>query len=119
MAATAAAMHFGARHAVAAIVGRLDRAGLRIVEAGPAGAAFEFPLGDKQFLITTRAAECPRAFFVIQRAASRPLGAVLAHDVKLLGRQNLAPFGVGVRDGILLGVHGWFLFLDLLLPAAP
>src|SRR3954447_11791048 len=51
VAAAAAAMHFRARHAVARVVGALDRAGLRIVEAGPAGAAFEFALGDEQRLI--------------------------------------------------------------------
>src|SRR5438477_5148111 len=41
MTAAAAAMHLGADHAVGAIHGFLDRAGFRIVEARPAGAALE------------------------------------------------------------------------------
>ena len=34
---------------------------------------------------------------VKQRAAARPLGAVPAHDLVLLGGQDRPPFGVGVR----------------------
>src|SRR5690606_34530891 len=41
MAATGGAKHLGADHAVAAVGPFLDRAGDRLVEAGPAGAALE------------------------------------------------------------------------------
>src|SRR6476620_12435632 len=44
MAATAAAMHLSAYHAVACVRRRLDRAGRGIVEARPAGAALELLL---------------------------------------------------------------------------
>ena len=46
----------------------------------------------------------PARFSIVERAAARRLGAVLAHDPILLGRQQLAPFRVGVGDGIVLGV---------------
>ena len=45
----------------------------------------------------------PARFSIVERAAARRLGAVLAHDVVLLGRQQLAPFGVGAGDGVLPG----------------
>src|SRR5581483_10330303 len=99
-AAAAAAMHLGAHHAVAAIGGGFDRVGLGIVEARPAGAALELALGPEQRLAAAGAGERAGAFLVVQRAASRHLGAVLAHDVILLGRQKLAPLCLGVRDRI-------------------
>src|SRR6185437_4780402 len=40
------------------------------------------------------------AVLEIERAASGRFGTVLAHDSELLGRENLAPFGVRVGDGI-------------------
>ena len=103
MAAAAAAMYFGADHAPAPIGRGLDRAGLGIVEARPAGAAVEFRLRDEQLLPAGGASEGAGAFFVIQRAAARPLGAVLAHDVKLFRREDFAPFRLGMRNGICLG----------------
>ena len=42
-------------------------------------------------------AESARPLLVKQRAAARPLGAVPAHDLVLLGGQDRPPFGVGVR----------------------
>src|SRR4029077_1863191 len=109
MTAAAAAMHFGADHAVTAIGRGFDRAGLGIIEARPAGAALELGLGNEQFLIATGAIEHAGAFFVIQRAAARPLGAVLAHDVILLGSENFAPFRFGMADrmcfGVKIGAH--------------
>src|SRR6266852_6176526 len=75
MAAAAAAMHLGARHAVAAIDRGLDRARLRIVEARPAGAALEFALRDEQRLAAARAGKRARALLVIERAAARHRGA--------------------------------------------
>ena len=41
--------------------------------------------------------EYARPLLVEQRAAARPLGAVPAHDLVLLGGQDRPPFGVGVR----------------------
>src|ERR1700674_4592705 len=105
MAAAAAAMHLGALHAPAAVGGALDRSRHRIVEARPAGAALEFLLRGEQRLFAARAIERAGALFVIERAASRPLGAVLAHDVKLLGREQLLPLRLGMRHRILLGVR--------------
>src|SRR5262245_27746479 len=107
MAAAAAAMHFGAQHAIAAVLGGFDRAVDWSVEAWPAGAALELGLRREQRLVAGGANECARALFIEQRAAARPLGAVLAHDVILLGRQQLAPLRLSVRDGILLRLlHG-------------
>src|SRR5262245_17517686 len=48
MAAAAAAMHLGAHHAVAAVLGGLHGAGLGRVEARPARTALELGLGDEQ-----------------------------------------------------------------------
>ena len=105
MAAAPAAMHLGTDHAVTAIGRGLDRARLRIVEARPAGAALEFLLRGEQRLLAAGAIKRAGALFVIERATARPLGAVLAHDVELLRRKDLVPLGVGVGDGILLGVR--------------
>src|SRR5580693_3754815 len=105
MAAAAAAVHLGAHHAPAAVARGIDRARLRIVETRPAGAALELLLRGEQRLPAAGAIKRAGAFFVIERAAARPFGAVLAHDVELLGREQLLPLGFGVRDGILLGVR--------------
>src|SRR5580700_2911448 len=105
MAAAAAAVHLGAHHAPAAIGDGLDRAGLRIVEAWPASAALELLLRAEQRLLAAGAVEGAGALLVIERAAARPFGAVLAHDVELLGREQLLPLGFRMRDGILLGVR--------------
>src|SRR5581483_127474 len=61
MAATAAAMHLGADHAVAAVHRFLDGARLRIVEARPAGTAFELALRLEQLLPAAGAGECAGA----------------------------------------------------------
>src|SRR5882757_6667274 len=94
MTAAAAAVHLGAHHAVAAVRRRFDRTRLGIVEARPARPALEFALGDEQLLSASRAGECAGALLEVQRAASRRLGAVLAHDVKLLWREQLAPLSL-------------------------
>src|SRR5208283_5916774 len=83
MAAAAAAMHLGAHHAVAAIGRGLDRAGHRIFEARPAGAALEFLLGGEQRLTAAGAGKRAGTLLVIERAAPRRLGAVPAHDPEL------------------------------------
>src|SRR5262245_53966259 len=83
VAAAPAALHLGADHAVGAVLQLLDRAGLRIVEARPAGAAFELLLRLEQRLPAPRAGEGAGALLVVERTAARPLGAVLAYDVVL------------------------------------
>src|SRR4029077_9227742 len=103
MAAAAAAIHLGALHAPAAVGGGVDRARLRIVEARPAGAALEFLIRGEQRLAAAGAIERAGALLVIERAAARPFGAVLAHDVELLGREQLLPLRLGVGHGIVLG----------------
>src|SRR4029077_17763742 len=86
-------------------VGVAEETGPRIVKPRPAGAALEFLLRGEQRLAAAGAEERAGAFLVIERAAARPLGAVLAHDVILLGGQELAPLRVGVGHGILFGVR--------------
>src|SRR5262249_5304897 len=103
MAAAAAAVHLGADHAVTAGGRGLDCVGLGIIGARAAGAPPELGLGDEQLLSATGTIERAGALFIIQRAAARPLGAVLAHDVILLGAENFAPFRFGMADRILLG----------------
>src|SRR5512139_1324977 len=103
MAAATAAMHLVANHAMAAVGVSFDSAGDRIIEARPARPAFEFHLGDKQGLIAGGTPKGAGAFLVQQRATSRHLGAVLAHDRVLFGREQLAPLGFGMCDRILLG----------------
>src|SRR5262249_25385432 len=105
MATAAAAMHLGAHHAEAAVGRGLDRARHWIIEARPAGAALEFRLRDEQRLLAAGAYERAVTLLVVERAASRRLGAVLAHDPVLLGREQATPLGVGAGDWIDLGVH--------------
>src|SRR5258708_7514536 len=76
--AATAAMHFGAEHAVAAIIRVLDGAGFGIVEARPAGAAREFLIGDEQRLVATGANKGARTLLEVKLAASRRFGAVPA-----------------------------------------
>jgi len=110
MTAAAAAMGLGADHEMAAVDRRFDRSRLGVIEARPAGAALEFLLRLEQSLAAAGAVERTRTLLEIEGAAAGPLGSMLAHDVILLGRQNLAPFLLRVRDGVLLGsrraVHG-------------
>jgi hypothetical protein len=100
-----AAVHFCARHAVTAIDGGRDRTLDWCEEAGPAGAALEFALGDKQRLTAPRTREGPFAMFREQRARSRVLGAMAAENCVLLGRQDALPFVVGLGNSKLLLGH--------------
>src|SRR5262249_24784821 len=102
MTSATAAMHLITNHAMASIHFGFDRIGQWIVETWPTCPALEFHLGDEQRLIAGSAAKGARAFFVQQRATSRHLGSVLAHDFILLGRQQLAPFRFGMSNRILL-----------------
>src|SRR5690554_2168159 len=66
MATAGRAMHFGAKHAERPVVRCLDRSGNRVIEARPAGAAFEFQRCSKQFLITPDAPERAGTMFMQQ-----------------------------------------------------
>ena len=95
MAAAAGTMDFGAEHAVDAVLAGLD--GLFVeggVEAGPAGAALEFGVGAEQRAGAAGAMVDALALFGVQRAGAGAFGAVVAHDLVLLGGQALAPLGV-------------------------
>src|SRR5262245_44829351 len=104
VAATAAAVHFRARHPEAAVAGGLDRPRNRIVEAWPAGAALELGLRDEQWLPAAYAGEGACALLIIKRAAAGRFRAVSAHDRILLGREQEAPLFVRAGDRIGFGV---------------
>ena len=62
--------------------------------------------GDQADVICAmRAADWNPADRVTLRSSARIIGDVLAHDVILLRRQELAPFGVGMGYGIAVCVH--------------
>src|SRR5262249_34062882 len=91
MAATAAAAHLGTHQAIAAVARGFDRAWHRIVKARPACAALEFRLRHEQRLAAAGADEGAGALLVVQRAAAGTLGAVPAHHLVLLGREQAPP----------------------------
>src|SRR6185295_283516 len=62
-------------------------------------------LRDEQPLPAARAAEGAGTLLEVQRAASRRLGAVLAHHLVLLRAEDLAPLGFGVGDRIGFRFH--------------
>src|SRR4051812_16712057 len=96
MAAALRAVHLGACHAVAAIDGLLERAGMRRREARPAGARFEFLVVREELLSAARARERPGTLLGEQPAAARPLRRMPAQDRVLLRRQDLLPLFVGL-----------------------
>src|SRR5262245_58444881 len=100
MAAAGRAMHLGADHAVAAVDGRFHRALDRLVEARPAGAALEFHLALEEWTIAAGTVECARPLLEQERTAPRRLGAMSTHHPILLGRQPVAPLGVGTGNWI-------------------
>src|SRR5262245_43559938 len=116
VAATAAAVHFRARHPEAAVAGGLDRPRNRIVEAWPAGAALELGLRDEQRLPAAYAGEGACTLLIVKRAAAGRFRAMPAHDRILLGREQAAPFFVGSGDrigfGVGLCVHGILVLID-------
>src|SRR5579872_3838657 len=99
------ALRFDAHHAMAAISLFLDRvAGNRRGEAGPAGARIELRFGSEERRPTCDAAVEPGVLFVPIWAGEGPLGAGLASNPILLGRELGAPFCVALDD--LLGLRG-------------
>src|SRR6516164_4559003 len=105
MAAATVAMNLGAHHAVGAVLRGLNRTRDRIVEARPTGSALEFLHRLEQRLAAARTAKRSAALLVVQRAASRPLRPVSAHDVVLLRRKQATPLGIGVSHRKLLVLH--------------
>lgn len=105
----AAALHFGAVHAVA-VVGQIDDAGFAdgSVEAGPTAAAFKFSIAFKEG-IAAGGTEVGAYFLrMLEGAGARPFGAFLAcYVVHVLG-QNFFPFFIGEFDpaGIGAGING-------------
>ena len=63
------------------------------------------PLSNFFFEVNSGCGKSAVALLVIQRATAGRFGAVLAHDFVLLGREQLAPLGVGVRHRIGLVIH--------------
>src|SRR5262249_47469719 len=75
----------------------LDPALDDVVEARPAGAAVELRARLEQWQRAARADERSLPLLFVQRARERPLGAFLAQDVELRGREQYTPFVVGLH----------------------
>jgi hypothetical protein len=106
MAAAAAAMHLRPRHAMASILGALHGAFEGIVEARPAGAAFEFFGRDEKALATSGADEGAGSLFMIQGAAAGRLRTMRAHDSILFRREKAPPLFLGMGDFKSFAWHG-------------
>ena len=89
--AASRAMNLSPGHAETVIARRPDRMLERRPETRPSGTAFELRVRRKQRLSTAGAAECPVAFFAIERTRASRLGAVRSQHLKLLRRQRLTP----------------------------
>src|SRR5467141_5203489 len=98
MAAAAAAVNGGSHHAEARVPGCPDGSLDRRPEAWPAGSTVEFRGRGEQVEVTARASKVASPLLVQQRAGEGTLGRALAQHGKLVGRQELAPLGVGMRD---------------------
>src|SRR5881628_4274512 len=93
------AAHLGPPHAVGTVSMFLDRAFLyRLVETWPAGAGFILRFGAEERLPATGAHVHSGIFRLVVFAGKRRLGSGLAHDLKLLRREFLLPFGFGFLD---------------------
>src|SRR3982751_4435870 len=98
MAAASMTMDFGALDAERAVDLLADRVRQRLPERGPAGAAVELRRRREQRIVAAGAGERAGTLLVIERARERALGSLLAQHGVLIGRQQRAPFGFGVRD---------------------
>ena len=105
--AALAAMHFSARHPVAAIDRGADAPFDRRKETGPAGATLEIALGHEERLPAARAREHAGAVLPEERTRTRRLGGVIAKHRVLLRRQLPAPLLVRLGDGKCRFVHGF------------
>src|SRR5690606_31405855 len=91
MSAAAAAMAFGADHEQRGIHGGADGAGEGFPEAGPARAAVIFGFGGIELLPAPGAGIDAGLVELVERGGEGVLGAVLAQDMILLGRQAGPP----------------------------
>ena len=93
------AADFGAHHEERAVLVLAHRVRAhRLVKARPAGAAVELRVRGKQRPVTAHAGVNALVLGVPVRPGKGALGAVLAGDVILLGRQLRAPLGIGFDD---------------------
>src|SRR5262245_847320 len=70
----------------------------RCPETGPAGAGLEFGIRRESRRAAAHAFERAVALFAVERMREGRLGAVLAGDAVLLGREQLSPLLVGLAD---------------------
>src|SRR4051812_19200323 len=92
------AVHFGARHGIAAVLGSADRRIERTPEAWPSGSALELRIRREQRVAARSAGEPPRPLLLIERAGAGTLGPMLTQHLILAGRQRLLPFLVRLVD---------------------
>src|ERR1019366_7130275 len=112
MAAAAAAMHFGPRHAMASTPGAPGGAIEGIVKTRPAGAAIEFLGRDKKPLAASGADKDAGTLFVIEGATARRFGSMRAHHPVLFRREKAPTLFLRMGD------FKHFAWHDLLLPWA-
>src|SRR5689334_21934929 len=108
MAAAARAVDLDARHAVAAVDGRVDRALEGIPETWPSRAALELRVRGKERLTAACTAERAAALLHVQRTGAGPFGSVFAKDAELFRRQRLPPLRFGLLGTRVLG-HAYSL----------
>jgi hypothetical protein len=99
MGIAAGATDFSAAHEEGPVGMLADRAFLdRSPEARPAGTGIELGIGREQRLAAADAGIHARALLVPIGAGEGALRAVLTRNMKLLRRELLAPFGLGLGD---------------------
>src|ERR1700689_2502348 len=98
MSAASAAMHGRSDHTIGLVLGRSDRFVDRRPEARPTRAAVEFRRRGEVVKVASGAGEDAAPFLMQQWAGEGPLGSRLTKHGVLVGRQQLAPFLIGVRD---------------------
>src|SRR5262245_26549530 len=101
------ATNLGAAHEPRAILVLAHGARLgRRPEARPTGAGIEFGIRRKERRTAAHALEHAVALFAVERMREGGLGAVLAGDPVLLGREQLSPLFVGLGDFSRAAIHG-------------
>src|SRR6187431_3209426 len=106
MAAAVGAVHFGPRHIHTAVLGGIHgRVACRSEEAWPAGTALVLRLRTKEEMATGGTVELAFPFLRVQRARAGALGAMLAKDAILAGRECRLPLLVALVPGKGLVSH--------------
>src|SRR4030095_10716068 len=98
-------VHLGARHSVAAIDCRTDRAFDRREEAWPARAALELAIRDEQRLPTAGTGKRSCAVLGEQRTRAGKLSAVATKNRVLFWRQLTSPLVIGLHHRKLFFCH--------------